>query len=128
MFKWNIYTHVCVSSVVSNSLQRHGLYVAHQAPLSMAFSRQEYWSGLPFPSQGDRPDPGIPGLLHWRQILYHLAQMVNLGMGWTYGSMDLDQFLDSFWPFLTGEGEVPKFILASIYLVRTGNVPCKEWI
>ena len=36
--------------------------VAHQAPPSMAFSRQEYWSGLPFPSPGDLPDPGIkPG-------------------------------------------------------------------
>ena len=32
---------------------------AHQAPLSMGFSRQEYWSGLPFPSPGDIPDPGI---------------------------------------------------------------------
>ena len=36
--------------------------VAYQAPLSMGFSRQEYWSGLPFPSPGDIPDPGIePG-------------------------------------------------------------------
>ena len=36
--------------------------VAYQAPLSMEFSRQEYWSGLPFPSPGDLPDPGInPG-------------------------------------------------------------------
>ena len=33
--------------------------VAHQAPLSMGFSRQEYCSGLPFPSPGDLPDPGI---------------------------------------------------------------------
>ena len=33
--------------------------VAHQAPLSMAFSRHEYWSGLPFPSPGDLPTPGI---------------------------------------------------------------------
>ena len=33
--------------------------VAHQAPLSMGFLRQEYWSGLPFPSPGDFPDPGI---------------------------------------------------------------------
>ena len=33
--------------------------VAHQAPLSMGFSRREYWSGLPFPSPGDLPDPGI---------------------------------------------------------------------
>ena len=36
--------------------------VACQAPLSMGFSRQEYWSGLPFPSPGDLPNPGIePG-------------------------------------------------------------------
>ena len=33
--------------------------VAHQAPLSMGFSRQEHWSGLPFPSPGDLPNPGI---------------------------------------------------------------------
>ena len=33
--------------------------VAHLAPLSVGFSRQEYWDGLPFPSQGDLPDPGI---------------------------------------------------------------------
>ena len=36
--------------------------VAYQAPPYMGFSRQEYWSGLPFPSPGDLPDPGIePG-------------------------------------------------------------------
>ena len=36
--------------------------VARQAPLSMEFSRQEYWSGLPFPSPGDLPNPGVePG-------------------------------------------------------------------
>ena len=33
--------------------------VAHQAPLPMGFSRQEYWSGLPFPSPRDLPDPGL---------------------------------------------------------------------
>ena len=35
------------------------LTIAHLAPLFMGFSRQEYWSGLPFPSPGDLPDPGI---------------------------------------------------------------------
>ena len=33
--------------------------IDHQAPLSMGFSRQEYWSGLPCPPPGDLPDPGI---------------------------------------------------------------------
>ena len=36
--------------------------VAHQAPLSTEFSRQEYWSGLPFPFPGDPPAPGIKPL------------------------------------------------------------------
>ena len=41
--------------------------VAFQAPLSMGFSRPEYWSGLPFPSPGDLPDPGIePGSPAWQ--------------------------------------------------------------
>ena len=33
--------------------------VAHQAPASIGFSRQEYWSGVPFPPPGDLPNPGI---------------------------------------------------------------------
>ena len=33
--------------------------IAYQAPLSMGFSRREYWSGLPFPSPGDLPNPGV---------------------------------------------------------------------
>ena len=41
---------------MSNCLQLHG---ARWAPLSMGFPRQEYWSGLPFPSPRDLPDPGI---------------------------------------------------------------------
>ena len=50
--------------VKTKSLSRVRLFatpwtVAHQAPPSMGFSRQEYWSGLPFPSPGDLPDPGI---------------------------------------------------------------------
>ena len=45
-------------SIVSNSL-RVPWMVAHQAPLSMEFSRQEYWRGLHFPSSGDLPDPRI---------------------------------------------------------------------
>ena len=53
---------VCsVTSVVSNSLWPQWT-VAHQAPLSMGFSRQEYWGGLPFPPPEDLPNLGIkPG-------------------------------------------------------------------
>ena len=48
--------------------------VACWAPLFMEFSRQAYWSGLPFPSPGYLPYSGMePGLLDCRQILYHLS-------------------------------------------------------
>ena len=40
--------------------------IAHQAPLSMGFSRHEYWSGLPCPPLGDLSDPGILCLLYWQ--------------------------------------------------------------
>ena len=42
--------------------------VPHQPPLSMGFPRQEYWSGLPFPSPGDLPDSGIdPAFSAWQE-------------------------------------------------------------
>ena len=48
--------------------------VAYQASLSVEFSRQEYWSGLPFPSPEDLPDPRIePRSLALQAILYHLS-------------------------------------------------------
>ena len=37
----------------------YSMAVAHQAPLSLGFSRKEYWNGLPCPLPGDLPDPGI---------------------------------------------------------------------
>ena len=53
---------VCMLScwVASHSLRPNGL--VHRAPLSMELSRQEYWSGLPFPTPGAVPDPGIEPL------------------------------------------------------------------
>ena len=50
--------HVLSHSVVSDSFVIPWT-VAHQASLSMGFSRQQYWSGLPFPSPGHLPDPGL---------------------------------------------------------------------
>ena len=52
--------------------------VARQAPLSTGFSRQEYWSGLPFPSPEDLRDLGWnPGLPHCRQVLCRLCIYVH---------------------------------------------------
>ena len=53
--------------IVSQSVSRSIMFdsfetpwtIARQAPLSIGFPRQEYWSGLPFPSPGNLPDPGI---------------------------------------------------------------------
>ena len=55
-YKQIVYMLSCFTSV-----QLFGtlLTLAHQAPLSMGFSRQEYWRGLPFPPLGDLPDPGV---------------------------------------------------------------------
>ena len=64
------YLPMCIShSVMSDSLQPQRT-VAHQAPLSIGFFRQEYWSGSPCPPPGDLPDPG---LLHCRWFLYCLS-------------------------------------------------------
>ena len=71
---------------MSDSLRPSG-----QPPLSMGFFRQEYWSGLPFPSPGDLPDPGIkprsPALQenslpdkitgHFETIAIHLAKVMS---------------------------------------------------
>ena len=53
-------SHACMLSCVP--LFATPWTVARQAPMSMGFSRQEYWSGLPFPSPGDLPDPGIEAM------------------------------------------------------------------
>ena len=62
-----IYTHIYIYLCVYQSLSHIQLFVTpwaiiHQTPLSMEFSKKEYWSGLPFPSPGDHPNSGIePG-------------------------------------------------------------------
>ena len=68
-------------SVVSDSFATP-LIVAHHTSLSLGFSRQEYWSGLPFPSPGDLPNPAIKPEcpLHWQAdslLLSHLGSHYN---------------------------------------------------
>ena len=63
--------HVCVPShFIRVQLFETPWTIALQSPLSMGFSRQEYWSGLPCSPPRDLPDPGLP---HCRRILYHLS-------------------------------------------------------
>ena len=50
---------LCSVSLIRVRLLETPWTVAHQAPLSLRFPRQEYWSGLPLPSPGDLPNPGI---------------------------------------------------------------------
>ena len=65
MNEWDILWRKNINKVCAKSLQSCLTlwdpmdYIAHQAPLSMGFSRQKRWSGLPCPSPGDLPNPGI---------------------------------------------------------------------
>ena len=97
LFKGQLYTHIYIHmytymyihvstwpeaplllfsrSVVSDSFATPWT-VDHQAPLSMGFSRKEYWSGLPFPSPGDLSDPGIePHLLQHQACSLPLSRL-----------------------------------------------------
>ena len=77
----------CCSRVVSQScptlLQPQGPQ-PHQAPLTMVIPRQEYWSGLSFPSQEDLPDPGIECMSPALQVdslqLSHLGSPYKVGI------------------------------------------------
>ena len=54
----SLYYEVCVDMLSRGHLFATPWTVVLQAPLSLGFSRQEYWSGLPFPAPGDLPNPG----------------------------------------------------------------------
>ena len=63
--------------------------VAHQAPLSMRFPRQEYWGGLPFPSPQNFSDPGTNlYLLHWQVDSLPLSHQENPVKICTYNQVD----------------------------------------
>ena len=74
MNKQNVDIHTCSYACMLNHVQLFVIAqtVDCQAPQSTGFSRQEYWSGLPFPPPGYLPDPGIRlcllNLLHWSRV------------------------------------------------------------
>ena len=98
-------------SVVSNSATPWT--VAHQAPLSMKFSRQGYWSGLPFPIPGELPDPGIEPvslhLLHCRQILYRRASWEARGFHKLLLTFTILEFVEMSLMLLDGAPGVPNW-------------------
>ena len=99
--------------------------IAHQAPLSMGFPRQQYWTGLPFPSSGALSDPGIkPHLLHWQVgslPLSHLGEPLGKVMvsksGKRADACGLTDGLKShvFMPILNGE-QKPRKLETEMFL------------
>ena len=90
--------------------------IARQAPLSMGFCRQEYWSGLPCPPPGHLPDPGIeptssasPALQADSLLLSHLGSPLTKKLG-----------LRNFRGLLEGRTSSPAFL----YLGNSSQEPC----
>ena len=75
--------HLCIFQVHAQSLSFVWFFAvlwteAHQAPLSMGYSRPEYWSGLLFPPPGDLPDPGIESTSRVSHALSYLESPSSL--------------------------------------------------
>ena len=86
---------VCsVASAVSNS--GDPMTVACQSPLSMGFSRQEYWSGLPCPHPGDLPDPGLEPVVSPASSAAHVNFLPLSHPGSTPKLLYLGQMLTAF--------------------------------
>ena len=101
-----------------DSLQPHG---AHQAPLSMGFSRQEYWSGLPCPPPGDLPTPRIksvsstaPALLEGSLLLSHWGSYWSISLHPSWSSV----------PTFTPPTPQISFPLVLCLLHSTHSEPC----
>ena len=89
--------YACMPSHFSHAWLSMTLWtVAHQAPLSMGFSRQEYWSGVPCPPPGDLPDPVsklcLLCLLNWQEGFLPLAPRGKLHT-WAIGKLFLETWI-----------------------------------
>ena len=98
--------------------------VAHQATLSMGFSRQEYWSGLPFPTPGDVPDTGIKHscLLHWQAdaILSILnSELPDVQASFRKGRGTRDQIADTDWIIKKARELVEKHLFLLYWLCQS---------
>ena len=113
--RWGYYMGVCMLSCFSSVRLFVTLWtVAGQAPLSMGFSKQEYWSGLPFPSPEDLPNPGIeptsPALQVDSLLLHHQGSPCKAVSSCRYfltpARLRGDGLISSFlWPLTGGPGQ-----------------------
>ena len=96
---------VCVLSCFSRVWLFVTLWtLAHQAPLSVGFSRQEYWDGLPCPSPGHLPDPGLKphllSILHWQTVSWPVVSyQKRIRILWSVGML-LSAYITKIYPVL----------------------------
>ena len=100
-------------------------YIAHPAPLSMGFPRQEYWSGLPFPSPGDLPNPGIkpasPALQVDSLLLSHLGKSTKTSCLHPKWENSLDGFAH---PMSLRIPHLAALVLRDSLLSESPSLPC----
>ena len=102
-------------SVMSNSATPWT--AAHQAPLSMGFSRQECQSVLPFPSSGDLPDPQIePYLLHWQACSLPFNYQGSLCLGFRQAYVGIFHTVDYFLNFFEYDIDMLAYIFVTLGL------------
>ena len=130
-----IYTYLCSVAVVTQSCLTLVTPWTHQAPLSIEFSRQEYWSGLPFPSPGDLPDPELkprsPALLPDSLLTELQGKLKDTGVGCSDGkesacnSGDLDLIPESENPLEKEMARILEWVAISFSrgLADPGNKP-----
>ena len=103
---------VCVQSLSHVRFFATLWTVAHQAPLFMGFSRQEYWSGLPFPSPGDLPStgvqPGPPAL----QTDTLLSEPPGINASFSWSSTTLSTMWETWVRYLSREDPLEKEMAA----------------
>ena len=117
--KYSFIHNLALCSVMSDSLQPHAL--AHQAPLSVGFPRQKYWSRLPFPTPGDLLDPGIqPASLVSPALAgrYFTTQFSSVSSG-AQLSLTLCNPMNHSMPGLLVHHQLPEF--TQIHVHRVGN-------
>ena len=94
--------------------------VALQAPLSMGFPRQEYWSALPFLSPGDLPDPGI-------KLARHSCTSEPLGWGEAHGKQKVLETLLEFKTLPQGEITLNQKV-TRLRLLLPGSMESFQWL